>query len=167
MNIPIFQMAYGQNDENEYGLIFPSEIKGEIYTEPIFTIPLAKEYITSKNLMYYIASNSFSIFILLQNKLIKIKAENYFPLLIFKIPGMDLEIAFELDLKQPYSFSNNKFLYDNYVGSSNLIPENLGFVKLICIDMLEIDYFYEEFKGVVLGLTPRVIEFYQQNTQDL
>ncbi len=161
MRIPVYQMAYGQNQKGIDGLVFASELSDYQNQSVLYSFPLTERLHNFHHLIDYLEFNQIYFPFLLGEKEIELKAKIEFPELVFDVPGTNFSVRFEIDGTNlrpwPY-FSPRKrnFKYSQkYVGEeTNIIPQNLGFVTLLPIDLYEMDELYIEHKGVFVGLTP-------------
>lgn len=158
--IPIYQMAFGQNADNEKGLVFTSELPENIMPSIIFTIPIL---FTSRHPMdiedfFYI--NTFYFPFSLNNEYLEIEAKVNFPEMIFNVPNTEFQVAFDVDIDGFYNwhyfpFRIRKRRTLRYLGKEKkLVIENNGFLFLLPTDILEMDELYMKHKGIFVGLTP-------------
>jgi hypothetical protein len=158
--IPIYQMAFGQNDDHESGLIFTSELPENSMPSIIFTIPVPSNFRHPMDFEDFFYFNTFHFPCFIDNEYLEIEAKVSFPEMLFNVPNTDFQIAFDIDTDASYywryfPFRIRKRRNLRYVGKEKrLILNNDGFLTLLPTDILEMDELYLKHKGIFVGLTP-------------
>ena len=152
-------MAFGLSDDDELGLVFPSEMNENESPSILFTTPIPPYALLDQfDLKNFMEQNTFYFPFLLNQEYYEPEAKIDFPKLTFPAPKTNFGIAFEIafifiDKIPGRSISNPSS--PKYIGNNNrLIPENDGFLILFPVNLSDMDKLYLEHGGVFVGLTP-------------
>ncbi|SRR5258706_677921 len=163
--IPIYQMAYGQDNEGKPGLVFTSEQEGYDNQSILFAIPVVEPLNHPFEFIERFEHQTIYFPFLLEDKYLELKAKVNFPDLIFAIPNKDIQITFTIDTDNFwgwdfFSFRRQFKGHTKYVGKQNkLLLNNNGFLTLLPVDLYEMDELYNKHRGVFVGLTPNFGNF--------
>ena len=156
--VAVYQMAFGLDQSGRVGLLFPSEIEDESNQSIMFAIPFTYPFHHPFDFDGYFDRNEFYFPIEINGKYQELKAQIDFPEFIFSVPDTDYKITFQIEMSDfphwPIYPFRDKPKY-KYIGkSSNIIPQNNGFLILQPMDIFELDELYMKHKGIFVGLTP-------------
>jgi hypothetical protein len=153
-------MTFGQNADNEKGLVFTCELPENIVGSIIFTIPILSPLRHPLDIEKFFNFNTFYFPFSLNNEYLEIEAKVNFPQMIFKVPNTEFQVTFDIHINGLYTGHYFPFLIRKrrtlkYLGKEKqMVMKNDGFLVLLPTDILEIDELYIKHKGVFVGLTP-------------
>ena len=162
--IPIYQMSFGQDENGNSGLVFPSEQENYGNQSIIYVIPIIEDFDHFIYPFDYFENLEIYFPFEMKGEYYELKAKIEFPELKFSIPNTLFQISFEIDINEslrwdPYYFRTRLLQRPygslNYIGhESKIITKNNGFLALTPIDIFEMDELYNEYRGVFVGFTP-------------
>jgi hypothetical protein len=160
MRIPIYQFTLGQNQQGDFGLLFPLEIEENSSQSILYAIPIIDKFQDPFHFIQNLSEVQFYFPFLLDEEYYELEGKVNFPEITFEVPNTEYRIVFEIEDRvyrwPPFYFFEKKiYPYQKYVGKFNAFLGNTnGFLFLEPTDIFEMDDLYFEHKGVFIGLTP-------------